>query len=165
MRTRKLKEGQGNHSVTDVLPDVLSLFEEIAATLPADVARLEQEMQRDGEVYVRLVPRNAKAAVLGARGGGQLRYEIVAGRGSIFEVLPGARDYPGFGSAEEVVRAISEAVFKGNFEESVWTVGGRLAKIVGRVHLPGGPYTVRIIHGFYPLRIKKKEHFNYAPYA
>src|SRR5579863_7547490 len=101
----------------DVVPPVLEVLQRIVATLPAGCATLETERRPDGETYVRLIPRNPAAAPIAARGGGELRYELVLGQGTIYEILPGKRP------ALEALFAVCSAVFAGNFEETVYTVG------------------------------------------
>jgi hypothetical protein len=146
-------------------PEVVGLFEDIYRGLSPGSASMRKDLQPDGEVYVYLIPTNSAAAPIKARGGGELRYEIVAGKGSVFEVMPGSRHYTNCETAADEVRAICNAIFAGKFEEAIWTVGGKAAKIRGKIELNGKLFTVRVVCGFYPLWLKKKTLIRYAPYG
>lgn len=150
----------------DFLPEVVTLFEEIVRELPEGCAKLVKEKESDGEIIVRVFPSNPAAAVIAARGGGGLRYDLLIGEGTLYEIFPGAPGFSSTDSAAEAVRRISLAVFAGRFEETVWKVGRKNAQTIGMVHLRNEKAgKVRIIHGFYPFRFKKQKHIKYKPYC
>lgn len=140
------------------VPPVVEMFETILAALPPGSAKLETQQQPDGEVSVRLIPNNPAAAPIAARGGGQLRYELVLGQGTIYEILPGRR-FP-----VETLRAVCSAVIAGDFEETVYMVGKTVAKAVGKLKVHGKTQQTRAWLGFYPFVPKKKRVIQYAPY-
>ena len=67
---------------------------------------------------------------------------------------------------EDDVRKICEAVFSGNFEETIWSVDSEVTTTKGRVYLGGK--VLRMTHwfsSFYPFRKKEKKFVRYAPYT
>ena len=145
------------------LPDVASVFRQFFATLAPDKASLQFDEQRDGEVYVRLIPANPEAAAIAARGGGQRRYELLVGRGTPFEIVPPRGPYAQLPPAEEV-RAICTAVISGNFREVVWTVGKTVTKTLGMLKLGDRTIQIKISHSILPSLLSSKKVFEYRAY-
>ncbi len=141
------------------LPYALNLISEIINELAPGRAALTTKHQRDGELFVEVVPTNPKAAKMAVRGGGDLQYDVYVGEGTLYE-LPGTET----ASPTDQLRELSRAVFAGKFEETIWKVGDAVAKTVGYIQLGDHAGKTRQIHGFYPLRFKKKTHIKYEPY-
>ena len=153
-----------NPKLENTLPVVGELFEDIVRILPPHCFTLEKLPQPSGEIYVRLKPMSPNAAVIMARGGGDLRYDLTIGEGTVLEIYPGGKCYTDLDTAADEVRLICEAVFSGNFEETVFFVCGIPVKTVGRITLERRTITVKAIHEFFPLIPKRKRHIKYAPY-
>jgi len=141
------------------LPYALNLISEIINELAPGRAALTTKHQRDGELFVEVVPTNPKAAKMAVRGGGALQYDVYVGEGTLYE-LPGTET----ASPTDQLRELSRAVSAGKFEETIWKVGDAVAKTVGYIQLGDHAGKTRQIHGFYPLRFKKKTHIKYEPY-
>jgi hypothetical protein len=107
---------------SEMLPDIVTFFEDLMTALPMGCALLKKEPQPDGEIYARIFPTNPDAAIIAGRGGGNLRYDLIVGH-TPFEIFPKGKDYSDLYGVEEA-RAICRAVFAGKFEEDVWMAGG-----------------------------------------
>lgn len=145
------------------LPTVEVVFREILnELLPPGCAILNVERKPDGEAYVRLLPTNPGAAPITARGGGVFQYDVVVGQGTLYEIIPEPAAFSG--AAVEQLRSICQAVFSGQFEETIYTVGNTVAKTVGKVTIGGVTLTTHDWHHLYLLIPKKKRVVKYAPY-
>jgi hypothetical protein len=150
-------------NTNESLPDVVDLFQTILAKLPPGSAQMETEHRKDGEVRVKLIPSNPLAAKIVARGGGKMGYDLSVGSGTLFEIIP-SRKITANRSAVEELRTICEAVIEGKFEETVYTVGEKTVKTVGKLTIDDKTTKTRQWHSFYPLVPKKKRVIKYAPY-
>ena len=156
--------GRDPSSVSEQLPDPGSVIEKLVAGLPAGVAAITKGKRPDGEVYVRVEPRNLSASPIEAWGGGHIRYYVYLGKTTNLEILSGSTAVIGVESPVEALQAICSAVFAGDFEETIWRVGGRISKSLSRLVIRGEVHTIRGLHGFYVLGRRRKEHLTYAPY-
>lgn len=145
------------------MPPVLTVLQELVDALPAGCVTLTTESKPDGDTSVRLVPRNSDAAPIMARGGGHFRYELVIGKGTLYEIMPEG-NYLNRSGVEEL-RAICTAVFAGSFQETVHTVGKTVTKTIGRLTTEGKTFESKAWHAFYPLIPKKKKLIKYGPYC
>jgi hypothetical protein len=144
------------------IPPVASVFEELLKALPDGVATLRYEHQSTDENYVYLIPTNPGAAKIAARGGGSLRYEVIIGENTLYEIMPDKKHLGR--SAVEALQAICLAVFAGHFEETIYSFRKTVTRTVGRLTVDGEEFTTRAVHEFYPLIPKKKQIIKYAAY-
>jgi hypothetical protein len=145
------------------LPPVLTVLQDLVHTLPTGCATLTTDFSADGDTFVRLVPRNSDAAPIAARGGGRFHYELVVGEGTLYEIKPEG-NYLNRSGVEDL-RAICSAVFAGNFQETVYSVGKTVTKTIGKLTTEGKTFETKAWHAFYPLVPKKKKLVQYAPYC
>jgi hypothetical protein len=143
------------------LRPIADVFKEILQAVPRECADLKVDVQKDGEPYIRIVPRNPNSAPIAGRGRDWLRYELIAGEGSYYEVT-GRDTQPD--RAVAMVRAICAAVMSGGLEETNYTAGTHRAKTVSRLSIFGRVWTSTNWHGFY-FRPKKKTVVRYQPYC
>lgn len=111
------------------------LIRDLANSLPPHCASysVNRNPQGAGGIIVALTPNSETAAGIVAHAqSGWDGVELIFGKGSVFEVSPKGKHYTNLPHLQEV-QALCRAVIEGHFEETVWMVGSKIIKCVGKI--------------------------------